>query len=86
MNCDSTTINEIDLRNELPCRIISDNGLQFVQAVTQKVTFGLDITQSFTPEIEILKQICIQIGENLHARHMALEITQHPFCYEQFPN
>ncbi|KAJ8968749.1 hypothetical protein NQ317_012697 [Molorchus minor] len=47
--CARTLINEIFLRFGLPRKLISDNGVQFVSAVMQKVCYTLDIKESFTP-------------------------------------
>ncbi|XP_036329858.1 uncharacterized protein LOC118742000 [Rhagoletis pomonella] len=48
-NCAKTLIDEVFLRYGVPRRIISDNGVQFVSAVMQKVAFCLEISQVFTP-------------------------------------
>lgn len=47
--CAKILIEEIFLRYGIPRRIKSDNGVQFVSAVMQKVTFCLGIQQQFTP-------------------------------------
>ncbi|XP_036347333.1 protein NYNRIN-like [Rhagoletis pomonella] len=47
--CAKTLIDEVFLRYGVPRRIISDNGVQFVSAIMQKVAFCLDIRQVFTP-------------------------------------
>ena len=48
-NCALTLLNEVMLRYGIPRRIHSDNGVQFVSALMQKLTFVLGIRQSFTP-------------------------------------
>ena len=47
--CAKTLIEEIFFRYGMPRRIKSDNGVQFVSAIMQKVTYCLDIKQQFTP-------------------------------------
>lgn len=47
--CSIILIEEIFLRYGIPKRIKSDNGVQFVSAIMQKVTYCLGIQQQFTP-------------------------------------
>lgn len=47
--CAKILIEEIFLRYGIPRRIKSDNGVQFVSAIMQKVTYCLGIQQQFTP-------------------------------------
>ncbi|CAK1593031.1 unnamed protein product [Parnassius mnemosyne] len=47
--CDKILIEDIFLRYGLSCRIISDNGTQFVSAVMQKSLHILGISQGLTP-------------------------------------
>lgn len=47
--CATILINEIFLRYGLPRKIISDNGVQFISAIMQKLTFCLEIEQIYTP-------------------------------------
>lgn len=48
-SCAKILIDEIFFRFGMPRRIKSDNGVQFVSAVMQQVTYCLDIQQQFTP-------------------------------------
>ena len=48
-NCAMILLNEIILRYGTPRRIHSDNGVQFISALMQKLMFCLGIEQSFTP-------------------------------------
>lgn len=48
-NCAIILLNEIFLRYGLPRKIISDNGVQFVSAIMQKLAYCLEIQQIFTP-------------------------------------
>lgn len=48
-SCAKTLIDEIFLRFGVPRKIISDNGVQFVSAVMQKVVFCLNIEHILTP-------------------------------------
>lgn len=47
--CAVLLIEEVFFRYGIPRRIKSDNGVQFVSAIMQKVTFCLGIKQQFTP-------------------------------------
>ncbi|GFY12521.1 uncharacterized protein TNCV_2447121 [Trichonephila clavipes] len=47
--CAITLIEEILLRYGIPCRLISDNGTQFVSAVIQQICYLLNIRQSLSP-------------------------------------
>lgn len=47
--CAKILIDEIFLRYGIPRRIKSDNGVQFMSAIMQKVTFCLGIQKQFTP-------------------------------------
>lgn len=47
--CACTLVDEVCLRYGLPRKIISDNGVQFVSSVMQKVCYVLGIKQSFIP-------------------------------------
>lgn len=47
--CAKTLINEVFLRYGMPRRVISDNGVQFVSAVMQKVMFCFNIQHTLTP-------------------------------------
>ena len=47
--CAKTLIEEVFFRYGIPRRIKSDNGVQFVSAVMQKVAYCLGIQQQFTP-------------------------------------
>lgn len=48
-DCAKVLISEILLRYGIPRRIISDNGVQFVSAIMQKVCFCFDIKQNLVP-------------------------------------
>lgn len=47
--CAKILIEEVFLRYGVPRRVKSDNGVQFVSAIMQKVTYCLGIEQQFTP-------------------------------------
>lgn len=47
--CARTLIDKVMLRYGIPRRIISDNGLQFIGAVMQQVSYCLGFSRSLTP-------------------------------------
>lgn len=49
ITCASALINQIFLRYSAPRRINSDNGVQFVSAIMQKLTFALNIEHTLIP-------------------------------------
>lgn len=74
--CAEIMLNEIFMRFGVPRRIVSDNGTQFVSAVTQKLTFCLDIEHILLPVYHpqanpverrnrnLKHQLAIQVGTN----------------------
>ncbi|XP_073811717.1 uncharacterized protein [Musca autumnalis] len=47
--CAKVLIEEVFLRYGIPRRLKTDNGVQFISAIMQQVTFCLNIQQQFTP-------------------------------------
>ena len=48
-NCALALLNEVLLRYGIPRRIHSDNGVQFISSLMQKMAYVLGIKQTFTP-------------------------------------
>lgn len=73
--CAKTLIDEIFLRYGVPRKIISDNGVQFISAVMQKVVYVLQIDHVLTPVYhpeanpverknrDLKAQLAIQVGQ-----------------------
>lgn len=77
-SCAKTLMNEVFFRYGVPRKIISDNGVQFVSAVMQKLVFCFNIQHTLTPVYhpeanpverknrDMKAQLAIQVGNDHH--------------------
>ncbi|XP_036340634.1 uncharacterized protein LOC118750003 [Rhagoletis pomonella] len=84
-NCGKTLIDEVFLRYGVPRRIISDNGVQFVSAVMQKVVFCLEISQVFTPVYHPQANPVERKNRDMKAQLAILVGKQHRTWAEKLP-
>lgn len=83
--CARVLINEIFLRFGLPRKIISDNGVQFISSLMQKVCFTLDIKETFTPLYHASANMVERKNRDLKPRLAILVGEDHTSWAEKLP-
>lgn len=83
--CALTLLNEVLLRFGLPRRITSDNGVQFVSAVMQQLTYCLEIQQILTPVYHPEPNIAERKNRDMKSQIAIMVQNQHNRWPETLP-
>ncbi|GFY25349.1 transposon Tf2-8 polyprotein [Trichonephila clavipes] len=83
--CAIIMIEEVLLRYGIPCRLISDNGTQFVSAVMQQICYLLNIHQSLIPVYHPQANPVERWNRDLKPRLVILVQDKHDCWSEKLP-